>query len=233
MSNTSALVKPDYVRPIPILKERPLENKPTFGHRWQRITTWEDDPDDAVKMPLNFGINFIKMSSLSIDEYPTDFGITNHIQIDLTCPIEGEEGATCDWSLKWIYGYNGEIGCTNFYGKTLIQVHTASLVAQLYILMQQGIALTDISGTIYSEPWKKTSQAVLYVGDKKVPYKYSPDDRRPEVFTHRANKIASSFGCPNPFLLPTNNDMEANFPIVPVIQANEDNRSIECSQTID
>ena len=117
--------------------------------------------------------------------------------------------------------------------KTLIQVHTASLVAQLDILLQQGIALTDISGTIYTEPWKKTSQAALYVGDKQVPYKYSPDDRRPDLFTHRANKIASSLGCPTPFLLPTNNDVEAGFQIVPVIQSNEDDRSIECSQSTD
>ena len=233
MSNTTALVKPDYERPVPILKERPTVDKPTFGHRWQRITTWTDNPDDAIKMPLNFGIDFIKMSSFSIGEYPTEFGITNHITIDLICPIKGEEGATGEWFLKWNYGYNGEIGCTNSYGKTLIQVHTASLVAQLDILLQQGIALTDISGTIYTEPWKKTSQAALYVGDKQVPYKYSPDDRRPDLFTHRANKIASSLGCPTPFLLPTNNDVEAGFQIVPVIQSNEDDRSIECSQSTD
>ena len=222
---TSSLLasKPEYTRPTPVLAPLPPLAKITFGHRWKSITQWQDNPDDAIQMAPDFGIQFFNISAITIGEYPTSYGTTNHITIDFQTPTEEGENAFTAADLRWAYGYEGEVGSFNKQSKKhLVQVHTASLITQLDILLQQGVALQEVSGTIHSNPWNKACQAVVRIKDQPIPYQYSADDRKPELFTSRVNRIAMHLGGRKPFLSESVNESEADFTPVPVLNSVND-----------
>ena len=142
---------------------------------------------------------------------------------DFQTPTKEGENTFTAADLRWAYGYEGEVGSFNKQSKKhLVQVHTASLIAQLDILLQQGVALQELSGTIHSNPWNKACQAVVRIKDQPVPYQYSADDRKPELFTSRVNRIAMHLGGRKPFLSESVNESEADFTPVPVLNSVND-----------
>ena len=223
MSSSLLAPKPEYIRPTPVLAPLPPQAKITFGHRWKSITQWQDSSDDAIQMAPDFGIQFFNISSISIGEYQTNYGLTNHITIDFQTPTQEGENSFTSADLKWAYGYEGEVGSFSKQAKkNLVQVHTASLIAQFDILLQQEVALSAISGTIHSNPWNKSCQAVVHVDGQQVAYKYKSEDRNPDLFTSRVNRIAMHLGVRKPFLTESVNESDADFTPVPVLNSQDD-----------
>jgi len=151
------------------------------------------------------------------DAQPNNWGIAKNLVIQFWSkdsdrnPIPGELHLCC--------GKNGDIGgYSPTYKDHRVQVHTASLIAQLYNFMQRGDALQDISVKMTAKPLRQSTLTVLF--DKQgieIPYDYVPNhETRPEIFTHRVNKLADHLHVTRPFMTNVSESL-TEVPIMPVL----------------